>query len=402
MERMDAATLGRLDRFLAPYLQALGREERRRHGAMYLRGLLLCDGRRTAAGIAKACSEDEQALQQFIGQSRWSAKSLLDRIAEDALAMAPGRRALVIDDTGFPKQGRHSVGVARQYSGTLGKTGNCQVAVSVSLAWEQASVPLEFELYLPPEWVEDPARLAKAGIAGASLKEKWRIALDLIDRSRTRGVTAKVVCADGGYGVVTEFREELSKRGLPYALGVQKSLSFWLAPRADIQPEPKNSSVGAPRKPRLPARLHAGEYAASLAPQKWTLLSWRQGTKGQMTSRFTSVLVEPANVAFRTAGLREAEQWLVIEWPEDEKEPTHYWLISKDLGSDLAELVYWAKIRWMIEMNYRELKGELGLDHFEGRSYRGWISHVVLTLVAFVFLTTERLRKKSEYLLDPP
>jgi SRSO17 transposase len=327
----------------------------------------------------------------------------LDRLALDALELAPGRRAFIIDDTGFPKQGRQSVGVARQYSGTLGKTGNCQIAVSLSMAWDQAAVPLEFELYLPEEWANDPARLKKAGLPlNAPFKEKWKISLDLLDRAKSRGVECRVVCADGGYGVVTEFRQELAKRGFAYALGVQKSLSFWLAPRIDIPPPPKQGKLGAPRKPRLPERLSAESYTLALAPEKWTSLSWREGTKGTMRSRFAAVLVEPANAATRTAGEREAQQWLLIEWPEDEPEPTHYWLVSQTLGPDLIELVYWAKIRWMIEMNYRELKDELGLDHFEGRSYRGWLSHVVLTLVAFLFLTTERLRNKSEYLIDPP
>jgi SRSO17 transposase len=400
---MDAKTLGRLDSFLEPYLTALGRQERRRHGSTYVRGLMLGDSRRTASGIARSCSEDEQALQQFVGQSRWSTKDLLDRLAFDVRGIAPERRAFVIDDTGFPKQGRKSVGVARQYSGTLGKTGNCQIAVSVSLAWDQAAVPLEFELYLPDEWTSDAERLKKAGLPETiEFKEKWKISLDLLDRARARGLEAGVVCADGGYGVVTEFRQELAKRGFAYALGVQKSLSFWLAPRIDILPEPKSGKIGAPRKARLPESLNAESYTLALAPDKWTSVSWREGTKGTMTSRFAVALVEPANIATRTAGKREAEQWLLIEWPTEEPEPTHYWLISKALGPGLLQLVYWAKIRWMIEMNYRELKDELGLDHFEGRSYRGWLCHVVLTLVAFLFLTTERLRKKSEYLLDPP
>ncbi len=364
---------------------------------------MLGDSRRTASGIARSSGEDEQALQQFVGQSRWSAKSLLDRLAVDVHAIAPGRQAFVIDDTGFPKQGRNSVGVARQYSGTLGKTGNCQIAVSLSLAWDQACVPLEFELYLPEEWTKDPERLKKAGLPPETpFREKWKISLDLLDRASCRGIQGKVVCADGGYGVVTEFREELARRGLAYALGVQKSLSFWLSPRIDIPATPKQDRIGAPRKPQLPQRLNAESFTLTLATDQWTSLSWREGTKGTMKSRFAAALVEPSNVATRTAGKREDEQWLLIEWPEGEPEPTHYWLVSKDLGPDLKELVYWAKIRWMIEMNYRELKDELGLDHFEGRSYRGWLSHVVLTLVAFLFLTFERLRNKSEYQVDAP
>lgn len=400
---MDASTLGRLDRFLCPYLDLLGREERRQHGRGYVQALMIASGRRTAAGIARTVGADEQSIQQFVNQSRWSPSALLDRLAADAGAVAPSKRALVIDDTGFVKQGRHSVGVARQYSGTLGKTGNCQVAVSLSLAWDQAAVPLEFDLYLPPEWTGDPDRLRRAGLAADTpFREKWRIALDLLAHAHQRGIESGVVCADAGYGIVTEFRRELARRELSYALGVQKSLTFWMAPRLDIPPAPKKENVGAPRKPRLPARLSAEAYARSLAPEQWTTLSWREGTKGPMTSRFAAVLVEPAHAAFRKSGEREAEQWLLIEWPAKEPAPTHYWLLSKGLGQDLIALAYWAKIRWMIEMNYRELKDELGLDHFEGRSYRGWCSHVVMTLLAFLFLTTERLRKKSEYAFEPP
>lgn len=403
MARMDASTLGRLDRFLDPYLGLLGRGERREHGRGYVQALMVPGGRRTAAGIARTLGTDEQAIQQFVNQSRWSDSALLDRLAQDVVAVAPARRAFVIDDTGFVKQGRHSVGVARQYSGTLGKTGNCQVAVSLSLAWDQASVPLEFDIYLPPEWTADPVRLGRAGLpADTPFREKWRIALDLLTHARGRGLESGVACADAGYGVITEFRRELARRGLPYALGVQKSLTFWPAPRVDIPPQPKEGNVGAPRKSRLPARIAAEAYAASLTSEQWTTLTWREGTKGPLSSRFAAVLVEPANAAFRKAGEREEESWLVIEWPVQESAPTHYWLISKALGPDLRELVYWAKIRWMIEMNYRELKDELGLDHFEGRSYRGWRSHVALSLIAFLFLTKERLRKKSDYLFDPP
>jgi SRSO17 transposase len=211
-----------------------------------------------------------------------------------------------------------------------------------------------------------------------------------------------VVCADGGYGVVTEFRRELAKRELDYAVGVQKTLSFWVAPRLDTPPRPKETKIGRSRKPRLPERIGALQYASSLAPERWSEVTWREGTKGPMSSRFAAVLVEPANAAFRTAGEREDEQWLLMEWPQGEPEPTHYGLVSASLGPDLIELVRAVKIRWMIEMNYRELKDELGLDHFEGRSHRGWNRHVTLNLLAFLFLTIERLRKKSEFVFDPP
>jgi len=306
--------MGRLERFLDPYLDLLGRDERRRHGRGYVQALMVGGGRRTAAGIARTLGADEQSVQQFVNQSRWSPSALLCRLAEDTGAIAPGLCGFVIDDTGFVKQGRHSVGVARQYSGTLGKTGNCQVAVSLSLAWDQAAVPLEFDLYLPPEWTDDPDRLRRAGLAhDTPFREKWRIALELLGRARARGIQAEIVCADAGYGIVTEFRRELNRLELSYALGVQKTLTFWIAPRADIPPAPKSGSVGAPRKPRLPARIAAEAYAASLPPEQWTTLTWREGTKGPMRSRFTAVLVEPAHTAFRKSGEREAEQWLVIE-----------------------------------------------------------------------------------------
>jgi SRSO17 transposase len=401
MASMDAATQRRLVRFVRPFLKTFGREERRRHGEVYVRGLMLGAGRRTAAGIARASDDDEQAIQQFVNQSRWRPEALLEGIAQEAQRLAPGRRAFVVDDTGFAKQGRHSVGVARQYSGTLGKVGNCQVAASLSLAWEQASIPLEFALYLPQEWTSDPKRLRMAGLDPETpFKEKWRLALDLIDRALSRGLEKGVVCADAAYGSVTEFRRELAARGLEYALGVQETISVWAAPRADL---PAGAYSGRGRRPKSKpgARRSALELALSLPGEAWHTVRWAEGTKGPLSSRFACVRVEPGHAA-RIAGEREAEQWLLAEWPEDSPKPAKYWLACLSSDSDLLELVTWAKMRWGIEQNYRELKEELGLDHFEGRSMRGWLCHVTLTLVAFLFLAKERLRRKSELVLEPP
>jgi SRSO17 transposase len=362
---------------------------------------MLGTGRRTAAGIARAAGGDEQAIQQFLSQSRWKPESLLDGIAREVQGLAPGRRAFILDDTGFAKQGRHSVGVARQYSGTLGKIGNCQIAVSLSLAWEQATVPLEFALYLPKEWISNPERLAGSGLSPeTAFKEKWRLGLDLIDAAMSRGVAKGVVCADAAYGSVTEFRKELGARELAYALGVQETISVWAAPREEL-PAKEYSGRGRRPKPKAGARQSALELAMSLPAQAWQNVRWAEGTKGPLASRFACVRVEPGHAA-RIAGEREAEQWLLVEWPEGSQKPARYWLISLCAESDLLELVRWAKMRWGIEQNYRELKEELGLDHFEGRSMRGWLCHVTLTLLAFLFLATERLQRKSELVFDPP
>lgn len=393
---------GRLEAFLQPLLPLLGRAERRRHGALYLQGLLLEGGRKTASGIAGRYGGDAQALQQFLSQSPWNFLALRQELARQMVAAASPGGAWIVDDTGFPKKGEHSVGVARQYSGTLGKIGNCQVAVSLNYATDDGCFPVNFELYLPQTWIGDARRRQKAGIPGdIPFRTKWRIGLDLLDQARAWGLPKGVVIADAAYGVVTEFRRALEEHKLHYVVGITPELTVWTEPvTASSLPY---AGRGRPRTWRraLPPPAKVGEVAGKLAPEDWREITWRQGSKGPLTSRFAALRVQPAPEHWQ-GKVTEPVCWLLLEWPLTEPGPTKYWFANLPESTGLRDLVYWAKMRWWVEQNYQQLKTELGLDHFEGRSWLGWQHHVTLTMMAFDFLVLEGFRVKKNYWVDPP
>lgn len=392
---------GRLEAFLEPLLLRLGRSERRRWGALYVQGLLLEGGRKNAAGIAARYGGDVQALQQFISQSPWDWLTIRRSLASRMMAAASPRGAWIVDDTGFPKKGKHSVGVARQYSGTLGKVGNCQVAVSLNYANEDGCFPVNFQLYLPKAWIEDGERRQKAGVpADITFRPKWRIALELLDQAREWGLSAEVVTADAGYGVATEFRRELESREYRYLMGITKDTTVWTEPPV-IKPKPP----GHKRRPKgevtLPKPRQVLEVARLLPEDAWQDITWREGTKGSLHSRFAALRVQPA-VGYFKGEAKEPVCWLLLEWPLSEGEPVRYWFSNLPETATLRDLVYWAKIRYFIEQNYQQLKDELGLDHFEGRSWMGWQHHVTLTMLAFDFLVLEGFRAKKNFWVDPP
>lgn len=387
---------GRLVGFAAEMFEPMRRSEQRRWGEVYLRGLMLEGHRKSIEPMAERLADgDEQCLQQFVNQSPWDEAEVRRRLAERiSEEIAP--EAWVIDDTGFPKFGRHSVGVARQYCGALGKVGNCQVGVSINAASDEASCPLDWRLFLPEEWDEDEERRAKAHLPDEVRHEpKWRLALQMLDELRAWGLEARPVLADGGFGEITEFRQGLAERGLDYVLQVKGVTSAYAE---DVRPErPEYPGRGRPPKPRYrerPSSLRALALAAGRAALRE--VSWREGTRGKLRSRFAALRVRPANIGLRNAANREGAElapcWLLVEWPPRAKEPTKYWLSNLPPEIPLRELVRLAKLRWRIEHDYRELKDALGLDHFEGRSYRGWNHHVTLVSVAHGFLTLERLR----------
>lgn len=384
-----------------PLLHLMGRRERRRWGAVYLQGLLLEGGRKTAAGIARRLHGDAQALQQFLNQSPWDWQAVRRMAALQMMEYVSPRCGWIVDDTGFPKKGHHSVGVARQYSGTLGKVGNCQLAVSLNYATEDVCFPLDFSLYLPREWVEDGERRRRAGIPeSCEFRRKWELAVDMIVRALDWGITPGVVVADAGYGVATRFRQELRKCGLSYVVGVQGDTGFWLE---EVKPDPPPyQGRGRPRTRilDLPQPESAMAIAKRLAASSWQEVTWRQGSKGPLTSRFAAVRAQPSH-GHAHGYVTEPRGWLLIEWPTDSEQPTKFWV--SDLGEDtpLRELVYWAKLRWWVEQNYQQLKDNLGLDHFEGRTWTGWHHHVTLIMMAFDFLALETLRAKKNFWVDP-
>jgi len=306
----------------------------------------------------------------------------------------------VIDDTGFPKQGHHSVGVERQYSGTLGKTANCQVAVSLHQSTGEESTILGWRLYLPESWTEDPQRRADAGIpAEVKFQTKWQLALELIDAARGWGLPCGVVLADAGYGDVTEFRQGLETRQLPYAVGIPSSLGVWTKP-------PRIHKLKARGQGRPPSAYHYGPQRPGTVREVahkargWKQVRWREGTKGWLESRFYACRVQPSH-GFHEGQPPHKEVWLLVEWPRGEKEPTKYFLCDLPERYTLRRLVRIVKSRWKIEQDYQQLKEELGLDHYEGRSWTGWHHHVTLVMLAHAFLTMEMLRSKKNFWVDP-
>jgi SRSO17 transposase len=390
-----AQARGELVAFAAEVLAPLLRCDQRRWGETYLRGLML-DGRRKSIEPLAARLEggDEQALQQFVNQSPWEWEPVRERLAA-RMSAAIGPLAWIVDDTGFPKAGRYSVGVARQYSGTLGKVGNCQIGVSVSAASEAASCPLTWRLFLPAAW-DDDARRAKAHLPPEERhRPKWQLALEMLDELRGWGLSPPPVVADAGYGEISAFRTALQERELAYVVEVKATTSAY---GEDVLAErPAWRGSGRPptsRYRQAPSSLRA--LALKAGRQATREVAWREGSRGTMGGRFLALRVRLANVGLRRARGALPLAWLLCQWPSEESEPVKYWLANLPAETTLADLVRLAKLRWRIEQDYRELKDALGLDHFEGRSFRGWHHHVTLVSLAHGFLTLQRLDPKAD------
>jgi SRSO17 transposase len=400
-ERELARVRGRLVEFSDEMFESMRRKQQRRWGECYLRGLMLDGKRKSIEPMAERLPDgDEQCLQQFVNQSPWDWVSVRRRLARRmSRELAP--EAWVIDDTGFPKFGKMSVGVARQYSGALGKIGNCQIGVSINAASDDASCPLDWRLFIPEEWDEQSEfnreRREKAKLPeDVHHVEKWRQALEMIDELRSWGIKPPVILGDGAYGDITELRTGLERRQIEYVLDVKGSTSAY---SEDVKPEcPEWKGTGRPTKARYredPSSLK--ELALAAGKKAAVTVTWREGSRGKMNSRFLALRVRPANIELRRAAHKAGEElpvrWLLCEWPSKEAEPTKYWLSNLPEDTPLKQLVRLAKMRFRIEQDYRELKDALGLDHFEGRTYRGWNHHVTLVSVAHAFLTLERRRR---------
>jgi SRSO17 transposase len=379
-EKRLARVRGRLEAFAGEMFDgATQRFEQRKWAGVYLRGLML-DGKRKSIEpmAARLADGDEQCLQQFVNQSPWDWVPVRARLAR-RLQREIEPEAWIVDDTGFPKFGRSSVGVARQYCGALGKVANCQVGVSVNAATDEASCPLDWRLFVPQEWDADAERRAKAHVPEAIRHApKWELALESIDALRSWGLEPPVVSADGGYGEITEFRQGLEQRGLSYVLQVKGKTSAYAE---EVRRErPDYGGTGRPPAARYRAKPTSLRELALQAGKRTAVgLSWREGSRGRMHSRFLALRVRPANVQLRRAAHAADEElpacWLLAEWPADKDEPIKYWLSNLPADTEPRQLVRLAKLRWRIEHDYRELKDALGLDHFEGRSFRGWHHH---------------------------
>jgi len=367
----------------------------------YCVGLMLPCERKSvepmAARTAPArTSAQHQKLLHFVGVAAWSDEKILAKVREMVLPAIESHGAIeawIIDDTSFPKKGRHSVGVARQYCGQLGKQDNCQVAVSLSLANRHASLPVAYRLYLPEEWAADRARRRKAGVPeGIGFMTKPAIALEQIEAACTAGLPRGVVLMDAGYGCNTELRTSISALALRYVAGILPNTSVWASGTGPLPPK-KWSGNGRP--PKLIRRdgkhqpISVKELALGLPKHAWRTIGWREGTIDVLASRFARVRVRAAHRDYNLTDSR-SQEWLLIEWPEGEKAPTKYWLSTLPETISFRRLVDHAKLRWRIERDYQELKQEVGLGHYEGRGWRGFHHHATLCIAAYGFLISER------------
>lgn len=394
-----------LDEYVGDVFASLARRDQRDKGGLYLRGLMLDGRRKSMQPMGDRLGVDYQQLQQFVSSSLWPVEPVRRRLAARAIE-AIGPEAWVVDDTGFVKDGPASPGVARQYSGSLGKIGNVQIGVSVHAVTDEASCPLGWRLFLPERWDDACADTSEeaAQIAARRLKAKipdtarhqakWEQALTMLDELDSWGHVPPVMVGDAGYGEIGPFRTGLTERQIPYVVQVKAATSVHDVDAPFELPAP-TSKKGRPfTKPSYQVKpVQARQYAQDLPEDAFDEVMWRQGSRGTMTSRFAACRVRPAN-----RNLPKDDDgslpvcWLLIEWPEDASEPTDYWLATLPEHTPISELVRYGKMRWRIEHDYRELKYGLGLDHFEGRTWLGWHHHVTLVTAAHLFVTEQRLR----------
>jgi SRSO17 transposase len=393
----------RLAAYLDSLAHAAGHADRIGPFKAYCTGLLLPGERKSIEPMAARLDPDHvgrmhQSLHHLVAEAPWDDERLLDRALDTILPSMLGQGpvvAWIVDDTGFPKKGKHSVGVARQYCGQLGKQDNCRVAVSLSVATEYSSMPVAFRLYLPEVWANDKERRSKTGVPEEiAFQTKPQIALDQIKRAQERGIPTGVVLADAGYGNDAKFRERLSEWQLLYIAGIQSTVTVW-KPGEQPKPAPQGNGLGRPSKLLQRDAEHrpvtVKDLALSLSEEEWKDIAWRQGVKKELASRFAALRVRPAHRD--NLGVEpHPEEWLLIEWPKEESEPTKYWLSTLPANTALTDLVNQAKHRWIIERDYEELKQELGLGHFEGRGWRGFHHHATLCIAAYGFLVSERSR----------
>ncbi|MBS9371372.1 IS701 family transposase [Rhodococcus sp. B50] len=409
---MDPATLTAvgecLDAFVEEVFSSLTRKDQRATAGVYTRGLMLDGRRKSMQPMAERLGVDHQRLQQFVTTSPWDVVPVRKTLSRRTCDLIEPD-AWVIDDTGFAKDGDRSPGVARQYSGTLGKVGNCQIAVSVHAATDVASAPLDWRLFLPESWDDrsttDPdavaaitARRTRSAIPDTEHhRRKWEMAIEMIDEMLEWGRTPPTVVADAGYGDATAFRLALTERGIGYVLAVKGATTAHLGD-ATVETVPYRGR-GRPPTPRYGPPSTCKDLVLAAGTSALTEVTWRRGSKADpgnrtaaMRSRFAAMRVRPANRDITRAEDGTLPQgWLLAEWPTGADEPTDFWLATLPADTSLEELVRLAKIRWRIEHDYRELKTGLGLDHFEGRSWLGWHHHVTLVTAAHLFLTTLRL-----------
>jgi SRSO17 transposase len=399
---------GPQQRRFAAYIEGLanaaGHADRHTPLKNYCTGLLLPGERKSVEPMAARLAPDNvrrmhQSLHHLVADAPWNDEELLAEVRRQVLPTMQKHGpvvAWIVDDTGFPKQGKHSVGVARQYCGQVGKQENCQAAVSLSVSTWNASLPIAWRLYLPEVWCQDLARRQQAGVPEQiPFQTKPEIALHQIRKAMEQKIAAGVVLADAGYGNGTPFRTALTQLGRSYVVGIESSTTVWEPGQQPLPAPSRKPGRGAPPK-RLQRNadhqpVSVKQLALGLPSSVWKDIAWRPGSQETLRSRFAAVRVRPAHRDEKRTVPRP-EEWLLIEWPKKESEPTKYWLSTLPIQTPLKSLVKMAKHRWIIERDYEELKQELGLGHYEGRSWRGFHHHATLCIAAYGFLISERNR----------
>lgn len=400
---MTPLQIKKLKRELEEYVGFLtadmGRPERRQAMGQYVTGLLLDGKRKCIVPMATRLADNpsdisglRQRLQRCV-KSTWEDEALFARLAQKLDRELPHAEAFVVDDTGFAKKGEHSVGVARQYSGTLGRTDNCQVAVSLHLAGKSGSGCVGMRLYLTESWASDRERCREAGVPDdVGYEPKWKLALELIDKTLATGVRPPMALADSGYGDTTDFRDGLTERGLTYNVGVKGTTVVW---RPGVIPKPPKQEPGKRGRRRTRPRMGNAKpiaiapLAKGLGRKAYRKVTWRRGSRGKMFSYFAAVRIRSAHGHAKGNPPGE-EQWLLCEWPKNEKAPTKFYFSTQPASCSLKELVRTAKLRWRVERDYQDMKQEVGLDQFEGRMWRGFHHHAALCAAAHAFLALRR------------
>lgn len=389
----------RFERYCDGVVSTLLHADREQPARWYIKGLMLPGERKSVEPMAARVQPQNvrsahQSMHHLVADAAWSDEAMLSAVAERVLPKlieASGAVHWIVDDTGFPKKGKHSVGVARQYCGQTGKQDNCRVAVSLSIAGDRGSLPVGYQLYLPRDWAGDDERRRKVGVPQeVAFRTKPELAMQQIEAALAAGYPRGVVLADAAYGDETAWRERLASHGLTYAVGVRPGTTVWWGEHQPLTPSTLPGQRGRARQRLMRDETHqpisVAEVARALPGQAWQTVTWREGASGPLRSRFARVRVRAAH-----RDRSRDEQWLIIEWAEGADEPAHYWF------SNLPKRVAWQEMadtlmgRWRIERDYEELKQELGLGHYEGRNWRGFHHHASLCIAAYGFLMLERL-----------
>jgi SRSO17 transposase len=403
----------RFERYCDGIVNTLLHADREQPARWYIKGLMLPGERKSVEPMAARVQPQNvrsahQSMHHLVADASWSDEALLSAVAGRVLPKLideQGPVRWIVDDTGFPKKGKHSVGVARQYCGQTGKQDNCRVAVSLSIASERGSLPVAYQLYLPREWADDAERRRKVGVPeDVRFETKPALAMHQIEQALAAGYPRGVVLADAAYGDETAWRERLAGHGLKYAVGVRPATTVWWGAHQPLVEPQRTRRRGRARRSLRRDETHqpisVSEVARALPKQAWRTVTWREGVSEELSSRFARVRVRAAH-----RDQPREEEWLIIEWAEGADEPAHYWFSNLSKSTSWQEMADTVMGRWRIERDYEELKQELGLGHYEGRNWRGFHHHASLCIAAYGFLMLERLsgsKKNSAQLKAPP